>query len=167
MTRSAPYWMLATLLLALGARQAGAVWVDTQLTPKMLDQHRISFQVRVKDAGGLKEFEVTVTPKQRKLSPVLTARLTLGDGDTMQGYVPLQGEREDGKVRFWFRVSEKSPASSKFEFGEHGYGRLKDARKNPLKDEWGNDRYIGMPGGQGYWFYLRDFAAGTQMSRRK
>ncbi len=138
-------------LLTMTVRQAHAVWVETQLTPQSTTTQHLSFSIKTKDADALKQFEVTVKPKADwKLSPVLTARLHIVDGETNIAVVPVEEKREGGKMTYWFRIAPKFLANSKFQFGEHGYGEVKDAQ--------GNTQYVGLPGGTGYWFYLRDFA---------
>lgn len=139
-------------------RQTYAVWVEEQLTPKTAISDWISFTVKTKDVEGLTQFEVAVESKKRNISPVLTARLHLVDGKKQIASVPVEEIRADGRVTYWFRVAPTLFADSKFEFGEHGYTRSQDMRGNPATDEWGRPKYHGVPGGSGYWFYLRDFA---------
>ena len=111
--------------------------------------------------GALKQFEVTVEPKSGKISPVVTARLRLNDGQTELTEIPVATAREGSKVTCWFRVAPKFLAKSRLEFGEHGYGPSVDGQKNPVRDEWGSPIYIGLPGGTGYWFILGDFTGGN------
>jgi hypothetical protein len=149
---------LTALLLAAAARQAQAVVVEIQLTPKNLITQDRSFKVETKDVDGLKQFEVTFQKTAGKLSPVFLARLhVVVAGETIAS-VPIEVTRWPGKVTCWFRVSPKSLVDTKFELHEPGYGFDVDAQGNPSRDEWGNVRFEPMPGGTHYWFYLRDFA---------
>jgi hypothetical protein len=149
---------LVAVVVAIAVRQTYAVWVENQLTPKTAISDWISFTVETKDVEGLKQFEVAVEAKKRNLSPVLTARLHLVDGKRQIASVPVEETRADGKVTYWFRIAPRLLANSKFEFGEHGYSRCEDEQGNLITDEWKRPKYIGVPGGSGYWFYLRDFA---------
>lgn len=153
---------LVAVVLAVAMRQTYAIWVETQLTPQTADGRRLLFTVKTKDVDDLKQFEVSIKPKTGKLSPVLTARLHLVDSQMKIASVPVEETRADGKVTYWFRIAPRLLANSKFEFGEHGYGRCEDERGKVIIDEWGRPRYVGVPGGSGYWFYLRDFAESTE-----
>lgn len=148
----------AVIVVSIAVRQVYAVWIEHQLTPETAISDRISFTVETKNVKGLKQFEVAVEAKKRNISPVLTARLHLVDDETQIAYVPVEEIHKDGKVTYWFRIAPKFIANSKFEFGEHGHARCEDKQGNLITDEWGRPKYIGIPGGSGYWFYLRDFA---------
>ena len=129
--RPAPTLLLAGLLVLAGARQAHALWVEIRLTPKSLDHHRTTFRIATKDTGGQKQFEVTVAPKEGKLSPAIRARLELSDGQ-VTATIPVAGQREDGKLRFWFRVPPKYVAHSRFEVSDHGVRhRQRRPRRSP------------------------------------
>jgi hypothetical protein len=156
---------LVTVVLAIAVRQTYAIWVEIQLTPQSADGQRLLFTVKTKDVDDLKRFEVAIKPKTGKLSPVLTARLHLVDGQIKIASVPVEETRADGKVTYWFLVAPSLLANSKFEFGEHGYGRCEDEHGKVITDDWGRPRYVGVPGGSGYWFYLRDFAESTETTK--
>jgi hypothetical protein len=153
---------LAAVVVAIAVRQTYALWVEHQLTSKNAISDRISFTVKTKDVEDLKQFEIAVEAKKRKISPVLTARLHLVDGQTQIASVPVEETRANGKVTYWFRIAPRLLAHSRFEFGEHGYGRYEDEQGNSITDEWGRPKYIGVPGGSGYWFYLHDFSDPNQ-----
>jgi hypothetical protein len=150
--------LLVAVVAAIAVQQTYAVWVEHQLTAKTAISDWISFTVKTKDVEGLKQFEIAVEAKERNISPVLTARLHLVDGKRQIASVPVEEIHDDGKVTYWFRIAPKLLANSKFEFGEHGYSRCEDEQGRLITDEWERPKYIGVPGGSGYWFYLRDFA---------
>ena len=156
--RSSLLLFLAAVFVSIAVQKSYAAWVEHQLTPRNAVGDWISFAVKTKDVEGLKQFDVTVEMKKRKISPVLTARVDVFDGKTRIASVPVDGVRKDGKVTYWFRIAPRLITHSKFEFGEHGHALEKDVQGGPVTDEWGRVKYIGVPGGSGYWFYLGDFA---------
>jgi hypothetical protein len=152
--------ILGVALLLGGASQvAWSLTVESRLSPQGLAANRRTFTVTTKPAGDFTEFDVTVTPDPRApvLSPFVRGDLTLSTADEKMAFVRLEPKREHGKLSFWFRVSPKMIAGSRFEIGEQAYGVYTGADGNPQRDENGQPKVEPFIGGSIYWFPLRDF----------
>ena len=157
MKRSVAVALFALPLLLTSMHRGDALTVETQLTPENRKDQPVSFQVETKDAGAFRQVEVTVAMKEGKLSPILTARLHLREGETEVATVPVEEKWSGTKVTYWFRIASKWLPDSKFEWNEHFGTAETDAKGKRILDEYGRPRFIAVPGTRGYWFYLKDF----------
>ena len=162
--RFAIFGALAVVLFA--STRAPALTVRIQLDRSNFESQTRIFRIETKKAtGGLVQYGVTVQPKdlgdavQGKLSALMLATLTVSRGEKAVATVPVAGDRENGKMTYWFRVDPSRVAGSEFEIAECVAMPMKDDHGRPLRDELGNIRIIGLPGSVQYWFKLQDFAA--------
>jgi len=146
---------LVVALLATAGMKAHAIYQETQLTPKVLDDAWASYTIQTRVVNAVTEFEVSVRALPgRKLSPARRALLELADGHSIIASIPVEEKLSGTKLTFWFRVAAKLVADGKFSFGQNSYAKSKDGT------------VVGLPGGSGAYFYLRDFASRRNISRR-
>lgn len=139
--------LLPTLLCPI--RPAAALTVSEQITPKNLDSPDLTFRVHVTRKDDLLQFELTVEPHGRRLSPFLFGDLELYSDNGHVGYIRVEPERTKAQVRYWFRVSDRLTANSRFTFRENAYQTVKDP------DGRSHDEIF--IGGREYWFRVGDF----------
>jgi hypothetical protein len=150
--------ILAALLVALTAREASAVWVQSRLTPHGLNDGERAFTVKQEMREGLKQFSVTVTPKGKPLSPFANGQLQVIQGDRTVAIMPVTGTWKKGSVSFWFRVSPEALAHSRFDYAEQAYVKAERGEGEPAPDPERTGRYEMTLGGQAWYFFLSDFA---------
>ena len=163
---------LTALLLTAPLLRTNALTVQIEVGPTNIKAQPYQFDITSKDRDGMKQFGVTITPKQGKLSPGLLARLRLFDGENAAlatvplaalATVPLEETRDGGKVTYWFQVAPRLLAKSRFEFA------VLSGVQEKLPD--GKTRFVAEPGTLEYYFNLRDFiaakAARTPVSKGK
>lgn len=126
-----------------------ALTISQQLSPKDLESRDQTFRVKVTHKDDLLQFEFSVEPHGRQLSPFLFGDLELYSAERHLGYVRVEPERTGDKVRYWFRVSDQIAADSRFTFRENVYRTVKDAQ--------GHSHPEMMIGGREYWIRLGDF----------
>jgi hypothetical protein len=160
--RISQFLAMATLLGG-AVPAAWSLTIESRLTPQSLAANRRTFSVTTKPAGEYIEFDVTVTPDPHApvLSPFVRGDLTLGSADEKMALVRLEPRRENGKVSFWFRVTPKVIAGSRFEIGEQAYGVSNGADGSPERDGNGQPKVVPFIGGAVYVFSLREFAPST------
>lgn len=149
--------LLVTLITLGAALPAAAVWTETRITPKTDDGYR-RFTVKTEMRDNLWQFAVTVEYRDgRKISPFADATIRLISDDKTVALVPVEPKWEDGKVRFWFRVSPEAVKSSRFDYQEGAYSEklTPGGRPAPYREHRpGIERLLG---GQAWYFFLRDY----------
>ena len=157
MTKPLALTALSLALLGTASHTGHALTVVTRVTPESLKDLQVSITVTTRGEGASKQFGVAVSGKATRLSPILTARLHLMQGETELAVVPVEERWAGTKVTYWFPVAPSLLADSKFEWNEH-FGRADtDVAGKPVLDPYGRPTYTPFPGTRGYWFYLRDF----------
>ena len=132
-------------LLMLSAQSARADWLMQQLSRKDNTAFKRMFKVKIKDAEGMKEGEITVTfgrQKPQALKEKSKGLLYLNPNGTALSVYPsdkgeameMKEKRKNNTVTYTFRVSADQLPKLRFEF-------------------WDN----GALGGEIYWFNLLDF----------
>ncbi len=157
MNRTVGAGLLAAVLLGGVAPGAMAEWVRFRITPKDLSQQEMSLTVATRKAAGEVQFDVTLGPKRRAISPFTSMDLYLIDGKRAQKRtVPVHWM--DGRATGSFRVPVAALDRSRLEIREQGYEQARDEDGNPLTGPRGKTQYRMTLGGIAYWFRLRDFA---------
>ena len=144
--------LLASALLVGFAGSALAKAMYTTVTPDNIQEQTYpALAVTVKDAGGLKSFEIVVKDKAGDEADFLQrAELTLvRDGRKIVGCPVARQEREQDVV-FSFSVAPDCLDGATF------YVEYIAHRK--VKDEKGQERWVGMPSGDFLTFPLKEFA---------
>ena len=131
-----------------------ALTISERLSPGGLEAKEQSFRIKVSRKEDLVQFEFSVEPHGRQLSPFLFGDLELYSPDRHLGYIRVEPERTGDKVRYWFRVSDRVATDSRFTFRENFYQTVKDAQ--------GHSRPEKVIGGRAYWFRLGDFLEPTK-----
>ena len=157
MSRTRIVSSLAAALVLAAASKASALWIETQLTPKSLQYQRLTFEVKTKEVGNLRQVEVTFAPRSGKLPPFTRGQLALIVADTYVGDVPLEETRASGTVTYWFRLSPASLAQTKFEFSEQNFVDSSEVKSSGKPQPRAKPMEEQIMGGSTYWFYLRDF----------
>lgn len=144
--------------LALIASRAHAIWIEAQLTPENIARQDQSFTVNTRDIEGMKEFRISVAPKEGKeISPFTSGELMVIEEDHHVATVPVSASRAGKKVTFRFRVSSAAAARSRFDLREQGWTDYRNADGTPQRNEDGTPKVEMTLGGQAFWFWLRDF----------
>lgn len=157
MKRTIPIAVLAAALLAAAAQKAHALWLEVHLTPKNLSFQEHTFTVTAADRDSQKQFQVTVAPKAKPISPFVLVQIDVNTSDHHFATVPVEVKREAGKLTCWFRLAPESLANSRFEIHESFYTVARDAQGNPQRDAQGNPKTEIMMGGTYYWFHPAEF----------
>jgi hypothetical protein len=150
---------LTVLVMGLAAREASAVWVQSQIGPKFTRNDTRDFKITATRKEGFVQYELVVTGRKKRISPFADGCLRLIDGDKTVGELPIRERWEGDKVKFWFRVSPTAIAQSRFDFNEQGWFERNDDRPAGLPTD-PTGKYEMTLGGHAYFFYLRDFAPG-------
>lgn len=149
-------WLLtgAVIGLLLWAGPARALMTTTQITPaNVIDlPYVITVTTRpVPQDQGVAEatnYVVTIKPKKGNLSGCRVATLLLHDGAAQVAACPIAECPYEYVLTYKFQVAAKLAAQSKFDFAE--------IAASPVTNTEGKIRYIGFPGNNHYWFYLKD-----------
>lgn len=154
-------WIILGAVLALaGARQAWAVWSQSQITPGYAVAADHAVTVTTKRDGSLVQFDVSVTSKdaKRPISPYADGSLSVVQGDDFWSEATVKPYWKGDTLNFRFKVSARALEKSRFEIREQGWTYLHDSKGGLLKDSHGKPETEMTLGGQAYWFYLKDFA---------
>lgn len=154
-------WMILAGVLALAcARQALAVWAESQILPGYAAAADHAVTVSTKRDGSLVQFDVSVKAKdgKRPISPYADGNLSVVQGDDFWSEATVKPYWKGDTVNFRFKVSAKALEQSRFEIREQGWTYLHDGKGELLKDSHGKPETEMTLGGQAYWFYLKDFA---------
>src|SRR3569833_4087538 len=118
-----------------------ALTISERLSPGSLESKEQSFRIKVSHKEDLVQFEFSVEPHGRQLSPFLFGDLELYSPDRHLGYIRVEPERTGDKVRYWFRVSDRVATDSRFTFRENFYQTVKDTQghSHPKKENSGRE----------------------------
>jgi hypothetical protein len=107
-------------LMVCAARPALALWVQMNVTANgVYGEQQIT--VKVTDREQFKQFEVTLAPKPKAVSPFLTGQLSMIAGDRWVASVPVSEKRENGVVTYTFRVTPDAVMQSSFAINAGAY----------------------------------------------
>jgi hypothetical protein len=107
-------------LMVFAARPALALWLEISVTTNgVVDGQQIT--VTTNDVEQFKQFEITLVPHPRDVSPFLTGQLSLIANDKWVASVPVSEKRENGTVTYSFRVAPDAIAQSSFSIHASAY----------------------------------------------
>jgi hypothetical protein len=137
--------LAATLFVGL-AGVASADSVETTVTPANIKDQSPALEVKVKEAVGLKQFEIVVKGRAGERAHFLQgATLTLVKGGKTIARCPVAKAERKGDMVISFAVSADSLDGSSF-------------RLTSLAHVKRNGKWVGMPSGNFMTFPLDDFA---------
>jgi hypothetical protein len=139
------------LLVVLGD-QAFALSTHTTVTPANIkDQTYPALAVNVRDSAGLKQFEVVVKGKAGEEARFLQdANLTIKKGGRTVATCPVARAQRNGDVVFSFAIAPGHLDGTTFKLAYIAHVKV--------KDEKGQEKWMGMPSGNFLTFPLADFA---------
>jgi hypothetical protein len=118
--KSFPLLLALSLAPALSG-QALARTVTHAVNPKNINEQHFAFAVQFKDAGELKEFEITVRKQTGKLAPVASATGSVefaANGDKTWAPPTITRTEADGVQTYTFRLSPSELERARFTFTE-------------------------------------------------
>ncbi len=148
--------MGALTLLAFAARPAFALWRLSRLTTNgVYDEQQ--FTVKTRDVDNLTEFEVSIAPHPRAVSPFLTGQLSLIAQDKWVASVPVMERCEKDTVTYTFRVAPDAVAQSMLEVHASFYAPAQNVRSPFSTAMLNNQKVEQIMGGTIYQMKLKDF----------
>jgi hypothetical protein len=149
--------MLSFVLLLCAAHPAFALWRQIPITADgVYDDRR--FAIKVTDREQFKEFEITIAPQPKEVSPFLTGRLSLISRNEWVASVPVSEKREKGIVTYRFRVTPEALTQSSFEI--HASFFVPAKGRSPFATATLNKKKVEqIMGGTIYAFQLKSFVA--------
>lgn len=152
-------WLCALPMLALvffAARPALALWVQIQVTANGVANGQ-EITVTTKDVEQFKQFDVTLAPHPRDVSPFLGGQLSLIANDKWVASVPVSESRHNGAATYTFRVAPDAIAKSSFTISASAYAPA-DKQGNYFGTAMiGKKKVQQVMGGTMYEFKLKDF----------
>jgi hypothetical protein len=144
-------------LVVFAARPALALWVEIAVTTNgVVDGQQLT--VTTKDVEQFKQFEVTLVPHPRDVSPFLTGQLSLIANDKWVASVPVSEKRENGTVKYSFRVAPDAVAQSSFSIHASAYAPTGKDGSFFATAMLGKIKVQQIMGGTIYALKLKDFA---------
>ena len=150
--------LLVLGLVILISRPVLALWLSIPVTKNAVIDGQ-EFTVTTKHVEQFIEFDVTLAPHPRDVSPFLLGQLSLISDDKWVASVPVSEKRDNGKVTYWFRVMPEAVAESTFEISASAFAPAAKETRFPFDTAMiGKQKVEQIMGGIMYNLKLKDFA---------
>ncbi|HZO90580.1 MAG TPA: hypothetical protein VFB38_19790 [Chthonomonadaceae bacterium] len=145
------------ILLLCIALPAFALWVQIPVTANgIYDGQR--FTIKVTDHEQFKQFQITLAPASKEVSPFLNGTLSLIAQDQWVASVPVAEHREKGIVTYTFRVVPGALAQSSFEISASAFAPARGGPSPFGTAMLGKRKVEQLMGGTIFTIKLSDFA---------